>query len=211
MSRPVAKVQVVVGAALLAVLAGSAAWRFHSRRAVPDPLPSAVPSPSAPVFHEQLDGSRYSNRDLGVTMTAPEGWTGTLGDRSQDRNPYEGLVVRMSPKAASEQGPAQTFVSVVKRSLGPSTPRDPVAYIAREVLTSEKIVTEAPAIVSLSGRRVGKVGFEVKSGQGALRVLQVVHLSKDQALILTATAPSGSFAEWREKFEKVFESLKLES
>jgi hypothetical protein len=164
------------------------------------------------VFHEQLDGPRYRNQDLHLSFSAPEGWSGALGDRSQDRSPYEGLVVRMTPGgAAPEPGKPQPFVSVVKRTLSPTSSRDPLAYIAREVLTPEKSVVEPPAMVTLSGRRVGKVGFEVRSGAGLLRVLQVVYLTPQEAIVLTATAPSASFDELRGQFEKIFESLKLDS
>jgi hypothetical protein len=163
------------------------------------------------VFHESLQGSRYANQDLGLSLRGPEGWDSALGDRSQDRHPYEGLIVRMTPKAPPHAGQIQPFVTVSKRTLSGGDPRDPLAYIARQVLTPEKLVTEAPAVVTLSGRRVGKVGFEVKSGPSSLRVLQIVHLVRDEAIILTATAASGSFDRWREEFEKVVESLKLES
>lgn len=198
----------VLGAGLAGLVAAAA---FFGRSAAAPPPPPPPPARKAPVFQEHLDGRRYVNRDLGVSVTGPEGWTGSLGDRSQDRQPYEGLVVRMTPAAPAQKGQPQPLVTVVKRSLTAAAPRDPLAYIAREVLTPEKRVTEAPTVVSLSGRRVGRVGFEVKSGPTALQVLQVVHVAKDQAIILTATAPSGSFADWREKFEKVLESLKLES
>jgi hypothetical protein len=197
------------GAGLFGLIA--IAVLLRSRSSTADlPAPAKVSRP-ARTFHETLDGSRYQNQDLGVSVTGPDGWAAALGDRSQDRQPYEGLVVRMTPKAVAEPGQLQPFVTVIKRTLSASAPRDPLAYIAREVLTPEKFVTDAPTVVSLSGRRVGKVGFEVKSGTTSLKVLQVVHLVKDEAIILTATAPTGSFAEWREKFEKVFESLKLES
>jgi len=201
-----------VGAGFLAlIVAAVLVGRWKSR---PEPPPQAAPetSISRPVFHESLEGRNYSNTDLRLSVKAPEGWSGALGDRSQDRSPYEGLVVRMTPAGApTDPAQFQPFVTVVKRTLPPAAPRDPLAYIAREVLTPEKSVTEAPTVVTLSGRRVGKVGFEVRSGARSLRVLQVVYLTSDQAIVLTATAPSGAFDGWREKFEQVFESLKLES
>lgn len=200
------------GAAALAILVAAAIWvRTRREEPPPPPHPPSVSLPAAPVFHEQLDGPRYRNQDLRLSFSAPEGWTGALGNRSQDRSPYEGLVVRMSPEGTQESGRPQTFVSVVKRTLPPAAPRDPLAYIAREVLTAEKTVTDAPVMVTLSGRRVGKVGFEVRSGTGALRVLQVVYLTSSEAIVLTATAPSAAFDGLRGKFEQVFESLKLES
>lgn len=169
------------------------------------------PKRPAPVFHESLEGSKYRNQDLGLAVSGPEGWKASLGDRSQDRHPYEGTIVRMTPAASAPKGEFQPFVSVMKRTLSDASPRDPLLYIAREVLTPEKFVTEAPTVATLSGRRVGRVGFRVKSGSTSLEVLQVVYLTKDQAILLTATAPSGSFDSLREQFEKVFQSLKLES
>jgi hypothetical protein len=116
----------------------------------------------------------------------------------------------MTPKDAPV-GELKPFVTVFKRTLSTESPRDPLAYIAREVLTPEKVVTDAPSVETLSGRRVGKVGFEVRSGATSLKVLQVVYVTKDEAILFTATAPAGSFARWREQFEKIFESLRLES
>jgi hypothetical protein len=199
------------GVAALALLVMVAAAVRRSSSSLEPSVPAA--KPAAPVFHEALEGRSYRNSDLRLSVSAPEGWSGSLGNRSQDRSPYEGLVVKMTPTADAPPSPGalQPFVTVVKRTLPPSTPRDPLAYIAREVLTPEKTVTDPPVVVTLSGRRVGKVGFEVRSGSGALRVLQVVYLTPEQAIVVTATAPAGAFAGWREKFEQVFESLKLES
>lgn len=68
-------------------------------------LPKSDPAfHPGPVFHEKLEGSWYQNQDLGVSVTGPDGWTAALGDRSQDRSPYEGLVVRMSPNVPAERG-----------------------------------------------------------------------------------------------------------
>src|SRR5438477_9767737 len=80
---------------LLTVVLGR--WRTPDHSAPPVP-PAAAPA--VPVFHEELAGRRYSNQDLRLSVTAPEGWSGALGDRSQDRSPYEGLVVRMTPAGA---------------------------------------------------------------------------------------------------------------
>ena len=195
-----------VGLVLLAVVVG--------RRTSTEAPPSAPPvsAPAAPVFHEQLEGGHYRNADLRISVRAPEGWNGSLGDRSQDRDPYEGLVVKMTPTAgAAESGMLQPFVTVVKRTLPAQAPRDPLAYIAREVLTPEKNVTEPPSVITLCGRPAGRVGFQVGSGPRALRVIQIVYLSPDQAIVVTATAPTGAFDGWREKFEQVFNSVKLES
>lgn len=213
MNFPVAKFgsPVLVAVAFSAIVAGAVAIRFHSRAAAPEAAAPASAPTAAPVFNERLDGRRYDNRDLGVRLTVPEGWTGTLGDRSQDRQLHDGLVVRLTPGAPAESGRFQPLVTVVKRSRSASGVSDPLAYIAKQVLTPEKSVVEAPEVVTLSGRRVARVTFEVKSGPTLLRVLQVVHFAKDDVLILSATAPSGSFADWRDQFEKVFESLKLES
>lgn len=204
----------IVGTVFALGLLGAAAYRLGTER-FPRPDAQSVASSTAqkkPVYHELIEGSRYSNQDLGLAFSAPDGWRGAPGDRTRDRHPYEGLVVRMNPPSTpGKKGEIQPQVTVIRRSLGPGAPVDPIAYIARNVLTREKYVTEPPQVLAVSGCRVGKVAFQVSSGPVRLRVLQWVYLTESEVILLTASASEGEFAHWRDKFEEVFSSLKLGS
>ena len=171
--------------------------------------PAHDPTPPR-LYREEFLGSRYVNRDLQLSVTAPESWKATSGVRSNDTEPYEGLVVKMEPRQSDEpEAKVRPFVSVVKRSLPPGGSRDPVAYIRAHLLTGPKTVLEGPLTATLAGHGVGKVSYEMKSGPGTLRIQQRVYVVGNQAIILSAAASAEQFGEIEGAFEQIFDSLKL--
>lgn len=199
----------VVALLLLGALAGIRALR-GSASATPDR--KGPPAKAARVYQEKLDGQHYVNRDLGFTVEGPKEWKLALGARPEDAEPYEGLVVKM--EAPGEPDPAtlvRPLISVVKRTLAAGAAPDPASYIRRHLLGPEKTLIQEPEVAELGGRPVGKVVYEMKSAGGKIRIVQIVHVHQGRAIILSAMSPETGFAALRSTFEKVLESLKLDS
>jgi hypothetical protein len=163
------------------------------------------------VYQERVEGRRYVNPDLGLKVTGPEGWQVTPGQRSDDVPPYEGLVVRMEPAGDPDpQTQVRPFVSVVKRTLGPGVAPDPASYIRQHLLGEGKTVIEEPGSAEIAGRPAAKVVYEMKSGGGTIRIAQLVHIRRGEAIIVSTMAPAGNFKGLSGAFEDVLKSLGLD-
>ncbi len=159
-------------------------------------------------YQESIEGQRYVNRDLGIALSGPKDWSMALGTRTEEEAPYEGLLVKMQPPGPpDEETLVRPLVSVVKRSLPSAGGGDPLDYIRQQLLDSKKTVTEPPALVEVRGKRMGRVGYEMPSGRGKIRIVQHVYLRPGEAIIVSAMAPSGAFGKLSGTFEEVLKSL----
>jgi hypothetical protein len=170
--------------------------------------PIAGPAP-AKAYDERLDGERYENRDLGLSITGPRGWTASLGARAEDARSQEGLLVKMRPEGAPDPTTGvRPLLSVVKRAAGPG---DPVSYIRSRLLSGGKIVLEPPTLVELKKGPAGRVVYEMASGGGTIRIVQHVFLRGQEAIIISAMAPSAAFDGLRRTFDQVAASVEVRS
>jgi len=197
------------GIAAAAVLSMAAAGAFLVHRSPEVPVPSApkgLRPPEPRVYHEKLEGSLYTNQDLGLRITAPSDWTPSLGKRSDELPAYEGLVLKMESK--SEPDPETQFrplLSVFKKSLPPGTAQDPVGYIRANLISPPKKVTDAPRFVS--GASVAGVAYDMPTAKGSLRVRQLVRIVNSEAIIVTAFVPSGKYGELSAVIDRILASI----
>ena len=192
-------------AGLIAVAAIVGRSRFSSS---PTPPPNAPAARPARVYHEELSGSRYVNRDLGLALTAPQDWTPSLGKRLEELPPYEGLVLKMESRR--EPDPETQFrplVSVFKKTLAPGSPIDPVGYIRANLISAPKKVTAAPRLEKVAGHSVGSVAYDMPAAQGSLRVRQLVRIVNSEAIIVTAFIPARSYEEFSAVIDKLLGSI----
>lgn len=172
----------------------------------------AKPRRAARVYDEKLDGRRYVNRDLALALEGPRDWKLDLGRRADDQPAYEGLVVKMEPAAPPDPASGvRPLISVVKRSLPAGANGGPVDYIRKNLHAAAKKIVEEPREDARAGRTVGRVVYEMKSAEGAILVVQVVHVEAGRAIILSAMAPSKDYPGLQATFEQVFASLRLGS
>jgi hypothetical protein len=162
-------------------------------------------------YQERVEGRRYVNPDLGLKVTGPDGWQVSAGQRSDVGPAYEGLVVKMEPAGDPDpQTQVRPFVSVVKRTLGPGAAPDPAAYIRQHLLGEGKTVLEEPGAAEISGRPAAKVLYEMKSGAGTIRIAQLVHIRRGEAIIVSAMAPASAFGGLQDVFKGVLASVNLD-
>ncbi len=208
---------VVIGVAL-AALGGVLVWSWAGGPAEAPGVATGTESGSAAglrssvEYHETLGASRYDNQDLEIQFSIPAGWEADLGPRTEDTAPYEGLVVKVQPKAADGDGPATKlgpFISVIKETLECDDPREPVAYVTRHLLGPEKKVVEEAAPTKLGKKDAARVVYEMGDGNRTLRIEQYVQLRETQAIILTAMAPVEEQSSVRAAVEEFFASLTL--
>jgi hypothetical protein len=194
----------VLGLLALAILA----WRS---RASQPPAPHQTPAPLARaprVYHEKLEGSRYVNQDLGLSIATPDDWTPSIGKRSEELPPYEGLVLKMeSRREPDPETQMRPLVSVFKKTLGAGAPQDPIGYIRANLLTAPKKVLDPPKLATIHGHSVGCVSYEMPAAHGTLKVRQVVRIVNTEAIIVTAFIPAGSFEEFSAVLDKLFGSI----
>ncbi len=205
---------IVVGLLGVALLAGLVLIRISSSSTRAGTVPAHDPEKSrrtSRVYQERLDGRRYVNPDLGLKVMGPEGWQVSKGQRSDVGPAYEGLVVKMEPAGDPDpQTQIRPFVSVVKRTLGPGAAPDPAAYIRQHLLGEGKTVLEEPAAAEISGRPAAKVVYELKSGGGTIRIAQLVHIRRGEAIIVSAMAPASAFGGLQDVFNGVLASVNLD-
>lgn len=170
----------------------------------------SIPRKAGPTYDETLNGVRYENRDLGLAIDAPNGWNSSLGSRIQGGQAHEGLVVRMQPDAPLDEATQmRPLISVVRRALPTGT--EPVAYIRLNLLGPGKEVVEKPNLVDAGGRRMGRVVYDMPSGTGTIRIMQLVHVKDREAVIVSAMAPKAAFPGLAATFDGVVASLRLRS
>ncbi len=202
----------LIGALGIILLGALAAWRASGESPEASRDKRGPATRVARVYQEKLDGQRYVNRDLGFSVEGPKEWKLALGARVEETEPYEGLVVKMEPSGDPDPTTlARPLISVVKRTLAAGAAPDPAAYIRQHLLGPEKTLIEEPGQTQIGGRSVGKVVYEMKSANGKIRITQVVHIRPGRAIILSAMAPESGFSNLRGTFEKVLESLKIDS
>jgi hypothetical protein len=196
----------VLGAVVL--VAALVHW-FSSPESYRPPVSDVAPPPKR-VYNETLNGSQYENRDLGLAVNGPEQWIAALGARHEQGPAYEGLIVRMEDAGPIDEATRlRPLVSVVKQTLTAGSAREPVTFIQQQLLTPKKTLVDAPQIVQKDGRRLGRVAFEMKSGEGSIRIVQFVWIRGQEAIIVSAMAPSSKFEELRPTFDGVIDSMKL--
>jgi hypothetical protein len=205
---------IVVGLLGVILLAGLVLIRLSSSSTRASVVPGHDPEKSrrtSRVYQERLDGQRYVNPDLGLKVTGPDGWQVSAGQRSDDGPAYEGLVVKMEPAGDPEpQTQVRPFVSVVKRTLGPGAAPDPATYIRQHLLGEGKTVLEEPGAAEISGRPAAKVLYEMRSGGGTIRIAQLVHIRRGEAIIVSAMAPASAFGGLQDVFKGVLASVNLD-
>lgn len=197
-----------VGAGVTAlVVAAVVIGRFRS--ADSSAPPAAPPLVRAPrVYREQLEPSRYVNRDLGFTLPLPKDWDPSLGKRQEELPPYEGLVLKIeSRREPDEETKFRPLVSVFKKSLPAGTSADPVAYIRSHLISAPKTVTEAPKLVAVAGRSVGTVAYDMPAAKGVLKVRQVVRILGAEAIIFTSFVPAKSATDVAATVDSILGSI----
>ena len=161
-------------------------------------------------YQETLADNQYENKDLGVSISVPEGWNTALGARPNTAKEHEGLLVRMEPEAPLDKATQlRPLVSVVRRDAPKGRYPDALAYIRSRLLSVDKEVIEKPKMVKADGHRLGRVVYEMDSGDGRIRIMQLVRLENGEALIASAMAPADQFEAMSGVFEEITQTMKL--
>jgi hypothetical protein len=196
------------GASLFGLLIAAGYFVRSTSSSASSPKNAPPPTRAPRVYHEKLDGSRYVNQDLGLALSAPADWTPSLGKRSEELPPYEGLILKMeSRRDPDPETQFRPLVSVFKKTLPPGPAQDPVAYIRANLISAPKKVTQAPRLEKVAGQSVGSVAYEMPASQGSLRVRQLVRIVNSEAIIVTAFIPARSYEEFSAVIDKLLGSI----